>query len=96
MENAPALVQGLVMARQEMALLALLWAAALGIVLVHKAATWEAVLWSVILLVQSAPYVASVVVSLVASLPARRRVVAAVTTAVPAPAPMVARTTEGV
>ena len=43
--------------------------------LVHKAATAEAVLWTLVLLVQSVPYLASVVVSLVAAWPAQRRVV---------------------
>jgi exo-beta-1,3-glucanase (GH17 family)/cellulose synthase/poly-beta-1,6-N-acetylglucosamine synthase-like glycosyltransferase len=77
MESAPALVQGLVMARQELTLLLLLWAASLGVLLVHEAGTWEAVLWSVILLVQSVPYAAAVAVSLVAAMPAKRAAPAA-------------------
>lgn len=79
MKDAPALVQGLVMAREELALLVLLWSAAVGVTLVHRAGTWEAVLWTVILLVQSTPYLAAVTVSLIAALPAR-------TAALPAPA----------
>ncbi|WP_309139592.1 glycosyltransferase [Siccirubricoccus sp. G192] len=72
MKDAPALVQGLAMAWQEAALLVLLWAAALGVTLVHRAATWEAVLWTLVLLVQSIPYLAAVTVSLIAALPAPR------------------------
>jgi exo-beta-1,3-glucanase (GH17 family)/cellulose synthase/poly-beta-1,6-N-acetylglucosamine synthase-like glycosyltransferase len=74
MKDAPALVQGLVMAREELVLLVLLWAAAIGVTLVHRAGTWEAVLWTLVLLVQSVPYLASVGVSLVAAMPARRAV----------------------
>jgi exo-beta-1,3-glucanase (GH17 family)/cellulose synthase/poly-beta-1,6-N-acetylglucosamine synthase-like glycosyltransferase len=88
--DAPALVQGLVMARQELALLLALWAAAVGVTLVHRAGTWEAVLWTAILLVQSAPYLAAVTVSLIAALPARRTAPAALP-AKAAVAPAVAR-----
>ena len=77
MANAPALVQGLAMARQELVLLLLLWGAAFGVAVVHEAATWEAVLWSVILLVQSVPYAAAVTVSLIAAMPAQRKRAAA-------------------
>ena len=72
--DAPALLRGLGMAWQELMLAALLWLAAAGVTLVHKAATAEAVLWTLVLLVQSVPYLASVVVSLVAAWPARRQV----------------------
>ena len=72
--DAPALLRGLGMAWQEAALVALLWTAAAGITLVHKAATAEAVLWTLVQLVQSVPYLASVTVSLVAAWPARQRV----------------------
>jgi len=73
MEDAPALVQGLVMAREELALLALTWAAMIGVGVAHRFSTWEATLWCVVLLTQSLPYAASVLVSVVASLPAPRR-----------------------
>ena len=72
MADAPALVQGLVMAREELAILALTWAAFLGVALQHRFATWEASLWCAVLLVQSLPYLAAVTISLVAALPARR------------------------
>jgi hypothetical protein len=82
MKDAPALVQGFVMAREELFLLVLTWAALLGVGLRHRFATWEAALWCVILLVQSLPYLAAVTISLVAALPAPRRAT------LPAPQPV--------
>ena len=73
MKNAPAVVQGLVMAREELVLLALTWAAMIGVGVRHGFATWEATLWCVVLLTQSLPYAASVFVSMIAALPAPRR-----------------------
>lgn len=75
MENAPALVQGLVMAREELALLALLWGSAIGVTIVHKGGTWEAILWTAVLLVQSVPYLAAVAVSLIAAMPTQRALI---------------------
>ncbi|MFT8244513.1 glycosyltransferase [Roseomonas sp. BN140053] len=72
MANAPALVQGLATAREELILLALLWMAAVGITAVHRGGTWEAVLWTVILLVQSVPYLAATTMAVMAALPASR------------------------
>ena len=76
MENAPALVQGLVMAREEVVLLALSWTAMIAVGVVHQLATWEATLWCVVLLTQSLPYLAAVTVALVAAVPARERAMA--------------------
>ena len=73
MENAPALVQGLVMAREEFALLLLSWIAASGVAIAHQLATLEATLWCAVLLTQSLPYLAAVVTSVVAALPAPKR-----------------------
>ncbi len=73
MENAPALVQGLVMAREELALLLLTWAAMIGVGWAHHLATPEAKLWCLVLLTQSLPYLAAVMVALVAAFPARVR-----------------------
>jgi exo-beta-1,3-glucanase (GH17 family)/cellulose synthase/poly-beta-1,6-N-acetylglucosamine synthase-like glycosyltransferase len=70
MEGAPALIKGLVMAREELILLALTWAAMIGVGLAHHLATWEATLWCVVLLTQSLPYLAAVTVALVAAFPA--------------------------
>ncbi len=67
MANAPALVQGLVMARQELTLLALSWAALLGVGISHAWATPESRLWCAVLFVQSLPYLASVTVSVLAA-----------------------------
>jgi cellulose synthase/poly-beta-1,6-N-acetylglucosamine synthase-like glycosyltransferase len=71
MEDAPALIQGLVMAREELVLLLLAWTAMVAVGWVHHLATWEATLWCVVLLTQSLPYLAAVTVSLVAAFPAR-------------------------
>jgi hypothetical protein len=73
MKNAPALLQGLVMAREECALLVLTWSAMIGVGFVHRLATQETRLWCLVLLTQSLPYLASVFTSMVAAVPARRR-----------------------
>jgi exo-beta-1,3-glucanase (GH17 family)/cellulose synthase/poly-beta-1,6-N-acetylglucosamine synthase-like glycosyltransferase len=73
MEGAPALVQGLVMAREELALLVLTWSAMIGVGLAHHLATAEAVLWCMVLFTQSLPYLAAVTVALVAAFPAAVR-----------------------
>jgi hypothetical protein len=70
MKNAPALVQGLVMAREECTILLLTWAALLAVGFGHHWATIETKLWCVVLLTQSLPYLASVGVSIIAALPA--------------------------
>ena len=72
MANAPALIQGLVMAREELVLLALTWSAMIGVALTHHLATLEAKLWCAVLLTQSMPYLASVAVSVIAAMPAKR------------------------
>ncbi len=73
MENAPALVQGLFMVREELALLVLTWGALLGVGFSHHWATPECRLWCVVLLTQSLPYLASVSVSVIAALPGTAR-----------------------
>ncbi len=70
MKNAPALVQGLVMAREELLLLGLTWAALLGVGFTHHWATLETRLWCAVLFTQSLPYLASVSVSILAAMPA--------------------------
>jgi exo-beta-1,3-glucanase (GH17 family)/cellulose synthase/poly-beta-1,6-N-acetylglucosamine synthase-like glycosyltransferase len=74
MEDAPALIQGLVMAREELALLVLTWTAMIAVGWVHHLATWEAKLWCAVLFTQSLPYLAAVTVAVVAAFPARVRV----------------------
>jgi exo-beta-1,3-glucanase (GH17 family)/cellulose synthase/poly-beta-1,6-N-acetylglucosamine synthase-like glycosyltransferase len=71
MKNAPAMVQGLVMAREEALLLTLTWAALLLVGFGHHWATLETKLWCVVLFTQSLPYLASVAVSILAAMPAR-------------------------
>jgi exo-beta-1,3-glucanase (GH17 family)/cellulose synthase/poly-beta-1,6-N-acetylglucosamine synthase-like glycosyltransferase len=71
MKNAPALVQGLVMAREEFVLLGLTWAALLGVGFGHHWATIETKLWCAVLFTQSLPYLASVAVSILAAMPAK-------------------------
>jgi exo-beta-1,3-glucanase (GH17 family)/cellulose synthase/poly-beta-1,6-N-acetylglucosamine synthase-like glycosyltransferase len=74
MEDAPALVQGLIMAREELVLLTLAWTAMIAVGAVHHLATWEATLWCAVLLTQSLPYLAAVTVSVLAALPASREI----------------------
>ncbi len=71
MNNAPALVQGLVMAREELVLLALTWGALLGVGFGHHWATLETKLWCAVLFTQSLPYLSSVGVSILAAMPAK-------------------------
>jgi exo-beta-1,3-glucanase (GH17 family)/cellulose synthase/poly-beta-1,6-N-acetylglucosamine synthase-like glycosyltransferase len=73
MEDAPALVQGLVMAREELILLALTWAAMIGVGVAHHLATAESILWCTVLFTQSLPYLAAVTVAVVAAFPATVR-----------------------
>ncbi len=89
MEDAPAFVQGLVMAREELVLLVLTWIAMVAVGWAHHLATWEATLWCAVLLTQSLPYLAAVTVSVVAAFPAR----AMERVALPAPVPAAARAT---
>ena len=72
LRHAPALLQGVVMAAQEFLLLGLTWAAMIGVAVAHRLATPEAILWCLVLLTQSLPYLASVVVSIAAAMPAAR------------------------
>ncbi len=88
MADAPALVQGVLMVREEALVLLALWAAIAGVAWRHGGATSEAVLWCVVLGVQSIPYVSAIGVSLLAAMPARRALEVA------SPAPVVARVRE--
>jgi exo-beta-1,3-glucanase (GH17 family)/cellulose synthase/poly-beta-1,6-N-acetylglucosamine synthase-like glycosyltransferase len=71
MKNAPALIQGLVMSREELLLLALTWGALLGVGIGHHWATLETRLWCLVLFTQSLPYLASVSVAILAAMPAK-------------------------
>ena len=72
-ENQPALIRGLVAAREEIAYLALLWAAAAAVWLARGEFEPAARLWSVLLVVQSLPYISALALSLINVLPAAPR-----------------------
>jgi cellulose synthase/poly-beta-1,6-N-acetylglucosamine synthase-like glycosyltransferase len=82
MKNAPALVQGLIMSREELVLLVLTWGALAGVGFGHHWATLETKLWCLVLFTQSLPYLASVSVAILAAMPAK------VAKKVPAAAPV--------
>ena len=67
-ESRPALMQGFLMAREETFVLGLLWLATL-MVLISYGPTPEALVWAVLLVVQSVPYVAALMLSLVNAVP---------------------------
>jgi exo-beta-1,3-glucanase (GH17 family)/glycosyltransferase involved in cell wall biosynthesis len=73
LERAPALVQGLAMAREELLLLILTWSAMVGVAVAHQLATPESRLWCLMLATQSLPYLASVATSVIAAIPAPQR-----------------------
>jgi exo-beta-1,3-glucanase (GH17 family)/cellulose synthase/poly-beta-1,6-N-acetylglucosamine synthase-like glycosyltransferase len=89
--RTPAFVHGLMMAREELALLLATWAAMIGVGEVHTLATWETRLWCAVLLTQSVPYAASVLVAVAAALPAPIAGLARPATGVRHPAPAMAR-----
>ncbi|HXH02716.1 MAG TPA: glycosyltransferase [Candidatus Competibacteraceae bacterium] len=70
-ENQPALIQGLLMAREEGFIMLALWLAALAVSVRYDMALQEARYWVLLLLVQSLPYVCAVVLSLIAALPSK-------------------------
>ncbi|MCC7426488.1 MAG: glycosyltransferase [Alphaproteobacteria bacterium] len=72
MEDAPALVRGLAMVREELVLLAAIWAAMIGVGVTHMFATLEVKLWCAVLFTQSIPHIAAVVTSIMAALPSAR------------------------
>jgi len=71
-EDKPALIQGVLMAREELVMLVLLWTAALATVIGFGIDHPEAMLWVGVLLVQSSPYLAALTVSLANAFPATR------------------------
>ena len=64
-ENQPALIQGLLMASEEVMLMAGLWIAAFAIVLVFGHENRDAFLWSGLLMVQSLPYLSALITSMI-------------------------------
>ncbi|MEI8393994.1 MAG: glycosyltransferase [Rhodospirillaceae bacterium] len=64
-ENQPALMQGLLMASEEVTLMLGLWLAALAIVIVFGHENRDAFLWSGLLMVQSLPYLSALITSMI-------------------------------
>lgn len=85
-ENQPAVLRGLAMASEEAHLAAALWIAAACIGLRYGQSNTEAMLWSLVMAVQSLPYLASVITALINVIPAVRYMPAAtaVSEAIPA------------
>ena len=68
-EKRSAVVRGLMMAREELAILGLLWLAAGAVIGRYGAENPDIVTWAVILIVQSAPYLAALCLSLLSVMP---------------------------
>ena len=68
-ENQPAFMQGVLMARAELRWLAALWISAALVLLAESWHNQEAVLWSILLVVQSLPFIAATVTSMLNAMP---------------------------
>ncbi len=68
-ENQPAVVQGILMARTELLWLAALWISATLVLLAESPHNMEALLWSVLLIVQSLPFIAAITTSMINAVP---------------------------
>jgi exo-beta-1,3-glucanase (GH17 family)/cellulose synthase/poly-beta-1,6-N-acetylglucosamine synthase-like glycosyltransferase len=66
-EDKPAALQALAMAAEELAIMVLLWIAAIAVVATHLDSGLEARAWALMLAAQSLPYAASVYTSMVAA-----------------------------
>ena len=64
-ENQPKLLQGILMAQEELILMSLLWLSALATVLVFGHENRDAFLWAGLLMVQSLPYLSALITSLI-------------------------------
>jgi len=69
LENSLALVKALASAREECLFMLALWGAAAGIFMKHGSDTLDLLLWIIVLIVQSLPYLAAVLMSLISGLP---------------------------
>lgn len=72
LEDKPAAIRGLLHAREETALMLLLWAAAAAVAVVYGERDREAWVWVAVMLVQSIPYAAALVLSMVSAVPGLR------------------------
>jgi hypothetical protein len=69
MERASALFKALAVSWQEILLLASLWTLAGMLASRYEAGTFDLLLWIIVLLVQSIPYLSTVVVSVISAFP---------------------------
>ena len=72
-ENCPAMVKALASSLEETWIAFTLWAAAIGVVFVQGRETPGAVLWAYVLIIQSLPYAASLVMSVINVIPGRQK-----------------------
>lgn len=84
-ENQPALVRAFAAVLEEAALAGALWVAALGVAATQGRDLPGALLWAGVLLVQSLPYLAAVLLSLTNALPSRPRTAPALAPSLPVP-----------
>ena len=68
-KNQPAAIQAILMAREEISLLAGLWGMAAVIIAVYGSANRDAFMWATLLVVQSLPYLSAFLVSLINAFP---------------------------
>jgi cellulose synthase/poly-beta-1,6-N-acetylglucosamine synthase-like glycosyltransferase len=71
-EDQPALIQGLLHAREEAALMAGLWISAAIIAVLKGGDNRDAYIWSIMLVVQSLPYIAALFVSMLNAMPKKQ------------------------
>jgi exo-beta-1,3-glucanase (GH17 family)/cellulose synthase/poly-beta-1,6-N-acetylglucosamine synthase-like glycosyltransferase len=69
LEHSPALVQALASVREECLIMLALWTAAVGVALAHGSDSPDLLLWIIVLLIQSIPYLAALAVSVISALP---------------------------
>lgn len=74
LQDKPAMMQGILMAREETGLLVGLLASATAVLLIYTPANREALLWGIMLYVQTLPYWAALVTSLINALPRLQKV----------------------
>jgi hypothetical protein len=72
LERASALSRALGTVREEIMMVIALWLAAAGIAFQHGSDTLDLLLWIIVLLVQSIPYLAALLVSIVSAFPELR------------------------
>jgi exo-beta-1,3-glucanase (GH17 family)/cellulose synthase/poly-beta-1,6-N-acetylglucosamine synthase-like glycosyltransferase len=72
-KNCPALIKAIATSIEETCIAFTLWGVAIGVILVQGKDTPGSVLWAYVLIIQSLPYFASLVMSIINVLPARRR-----------------------